>query len=126
MDALFLQVLPIQDTQFKFRGLVYLGSSILWLVKCHWLKIKLTQIRPFTSFNSLSAFLSLIILLKLFIDKYISQPGYSNFKQTQTTSQHNTFEITFKTIDATGMLLYAQSVEKNDFLTIELVRGKIR
>eukprot|EP00794_Sanderia_malayensis_P003718 gene3718-4238_t len=57
---------------------------------------------------------------------YVNQPGYYTYKQKQKTSQYNTFEIQFKTIDATGMLLYAKSVEKNDYLTIELVRGKIR
>eukprot|EP00794_Sanderia_malayensis_P003719 gene3719-4239_t len=57
---------------------------------------------------------------------YVNQPGYYTYKQKQKTSQYNTFEIQFKTIDATGMLLYAKSVEKNDYLTIELIRGKIR
>ena len=56
----------------------------------------------------------------------MNQPGHIHFKQPQITSQYNVFEITFKTIDASGMLLYALSVEKGDYLTIELVRGKIR
>ena len=56
----------------------------------------------------------------------MNQPGHIHFKQAQITSQYNVFEITFKTIDASGMLLYALSVEKGDYLTIELVRGKIR
>ena len=57
---------------------------------------------------------------------FVNQPGYIMYKQAQKTSQYNVFEITFKTIDATGMLLHAQSVEKGDFLTIELIRGRIR
>eukprot|EP00795_Rhopilema_esculentum_P014177 gene14177-5183_t len=76
---------------------------------------------------ALVAFIALVCLfVTVSSDLYVNQPGYIYYKQPQKTSQYNVFEITFKTIDATGMLLHAQSVEKGDFLTLELVRGKIR
>ena len=46
--------------------------------------------------------------------------------QTQVTTQKNHIKLRFKTIHATGLIMFAQGANKKDFLSVELYRGKIR
>ena len=62
----------------------------------------------------------------LFKDIHVDPLEYVLYKQKQVTKQHNHFEIHFKTIDASGVLLFAKSAGKNDYMTVELIKGKIR
>ena len=56
----------------------------------------------------------------------IEQGAFKLYRQEQTISQKNHIKLRFKTIQATGLIMFVQGANKKDFLTVELVRGKIR
>ena len=56
----------------------------------------------------------------------IDQNAFKIFRQVQRSSQKNHIKLRFKTVHATGLLVFAQGANKKDFLSLELYRGKIR
>ena len=56
----------------------------------------------------------------------IEENAFRVWRQVQKTTQKNHVKVRMKTIDATGMIMFAQGADKQDFLTVELVSGKIR
>ena len=56
----------------------------------------------------------------------IQRGAFKLYRQEQTSSQKNNIKIRFRTIHATGLIMFAQGANKKDYLTLELVRGKIR
>ena len=56
----------------------------------------------------------------------LPQDSFKVHRQTHKKSQKNHIKLRFKTIHATGLLMFAQGPNKKDFLSMELYRGKIR
>ena len=56
----------------------------------------------------------------------IDKNAFKLYRQEQVTTQKNHIKLRFKTIYATGLLVFAQGANKKDFLSLELYRGKVR
>ena len=65
-----------------------------------------------------------IYFLNLFIDVVVHKDGYASYTQTVAASKVNHFQVQFRTKDHTGLLLHAKG--GSDFLTLELIRGRLR
>jgi len=77
----------------------------------------------------------ILLSLIFFIIGYVRSQEYmfikepSTFKvhrQAQIITQKNHIKVQIKTIDATGLIFFAKSADNQDFLTLEMVRGKAR
>ena len=58
--------------------------------------------------------------------KETKEGQFKVLRQEQRTSQKTHIRVTFKTIHATGLIMFAQGANKLDFVSMELYRGKIR
>ena len=59
-----------------------------------------------------------------FLDLIVESNGYASYTQKKASSNINYFTVEFKTKDPSGLLLHAKG--GSDFVTLELVKGKLR
>ncbi|XP_065666081.1 contactin-associated protein like 5-3 isoform X2 [Hydra vulgaris] len=74
---------------------------------------------------------SFIIFISFFIVSSVAEidvdtNSFFIFRQPPFETQKNHIKFRFKTIDASGLIMLAQGATKENFLSIELFRGKIR
>ena len=54
----------------------------------------------------------------------VEEAGYASYTRKQYADDFYQFQIEFKTMQPTGLLMHAKGA--NDFVTLELVMGKLR
>lgn len=68
----------------------------------------------------------IIVSCLIFVEIALKKNSFRVYRQLQKTTQKNHIKLRFKTIHATGLIMFARGANKKDYLSIELFRGKIR
>eukprot|EP00794_Sanderia_malayensis_P003730 gene3730-4252_t len=85
---------------------------------------------PFTSYNFGKVGASKLYFYNQHGEKDVDEElmvetsGYSSYTRKQTSDKFNYFQIEFKTSQSTGLLMHAKGT--SDFVTLELIKGKLR